>query len=109
MHKEEKWEPKTVKELGFGKCELKYTLTDDKLKNAKIDANYDHYIWLYNNNKDCKIFIDRICKSYGYSLDFCLTIQTVRDVCDYYAKKQEDVVTVAVDICECDLTEDKSC
>ena len=32
----EKWDPPTVKEMGFGKCELKYTLADDELE--KIDC-----------------------------------------------------------------------
>ena len=105
----EKFEPKTLKKMGYNVSQIRNMLSDEELEIMKEKYNYDKYLDIYNNNPEYKKFVDKTCESYSFKLDFCLLIKTVREVGDYFVKKLEDHPDVVrTDICQCKL-EDKSC
>ena len=80
------------------------------MKNDENEA-YKRYLRakeLYNSNEKFHTFVNKVCNTYKYDLEFCLTVKTVQDVGEYYAgaKSAEEIGPVNLELCEC---EDKSC
>ena len=65
---------------------------------------------MYYNNDKFHTFVNKVCNSYKYDIEFCFNIKTVQDVGEYYAglKDASELGPVNLDICECEA-EDKSC
>ena len=48
------------------------------------------YKKLYGENEDFRRFVDKSSNSYGYTVEELLEHNTIREVGDYYAKKEND-------------------
>lgn len=60
---------------------------------------------LYEENKDFKTFVDKVCNSYEVTVEEALLMATVREVGRYYADNKKGVSHETVNIsegCGCD-------
>ena len=53
---------------------------------------------LYEENKDFKTFVDKVCKSYKVTVEEALLMATVREVGRYYADNKKGVSHETVNI-----------
>ena len=53
-----------------------------------------NYKELYDSIPDFKTFVDKTCRNYEFTVDEALKLATIREVGDYYAKKQAEGTTV---------------
>lgn len=49
---------------------------------------------LYDTIPEFKKFVDKTCRNYDFTTDEALKLATIREVGDYYEKKQEEALTV---------------
>lgn len=50
----------------------------------------DIYHLAYKNDKNFKLYVDKYCKTYRYSLEEALQHKTVHDVYEYYQEKENE-------------------
>lgn len=107
---EEKYEPKTVEELGYLESCVRNRFTEDEIEELKKACKcYDEMYDLYLHNSKFKNYVDRVCKSYQFRVEFALLNVTVQEVGrQYAAEPNNNVVTRESFVCACEQ-EDKSC
>lgn len=73
-------------------------------------SDYDRYLEskkLYDTNEKFHTFVNRCCETYGYDLEFALTVKTIQDVGEYYEK---DILPGGPVCVSCEgLEDDKAC